>query len=271
MQTTGVPVSFDALLLDMDGVLYHGSQALPDAQRFLGCVVEFPYLFITNNPIATPQQLSRRLQDMGLGDHPPERFLTSALATAEYLRLRRPDFCFYAVGASGLSEALCAAGGVADSQKADFVVVGEGAGLDYEALTQGVNLILQRGAELISTNPDQTVDAWVDGEHRVLPGGGALVAPFERACSVNATTIGKPQPLLYQMALHQLGVKPDACVMVGDRPDTDIHGAKQLGMQAALVRTGRFGAEARLPEGMARPNWDVASLSALMDVWGWHG
>ena len=113
------------------------------------------------------------------------------------------------------------------------------------------------------TNPDSSVDAWHRGRRQVLPGGGALVAPFEVATGQKAVVIGKPEPLLFEMALERLGVPPEQCVMIGDRPDTDIAGAAALGMSTALVRTGRFTPGAPWPEGLPRPDWDVGSLPEL--------
>ena len=263
-----------ALLLDMDGVLYHGTRVLPHAREFLAALGDLPRLFLTNNPIATPGQVAERLQDMGLGCPDKAEILTSGVAAATYLQQRKPGFRFYAVGAEGLHRELARCG-VEDAEKADFVVVGEGPGLDFASLTHGINLLLKRGATLISTNPDASVDAVVDGEHRVLPGGGALVAAFEVACGCRAITIGKPEPLLYQMALERLGLKAGDCLMVGDRPDTDIAGAQRLGIPTALVRSGRFAPGEPWPEGMPPADWDVADLGELLSrwraAWQWPG
>ena len=256
----------EALLLDMDGVLYHGSRPLLFAREFLQAIEEIPHRFLTNNPISTPSQVADRLYEMGLAKVDPQQILTSGLATARWLNERLPGFRYFAVGASGLDRELSLFG-TADEKNADYVVVGEGEGLDYASLTTGINLVLKGGAELVSTNPDHTVDAHVNGEHRVLPGGGALVAAFEVACGKKAITIGKPQPLLFEMALRDLGVPAARCVMVGDRPDTDILGAQQLGMGTAMVRTGRFAPMAAWPTGQAAPDWDVSNLEQLWLAW----
>ncbi|MET0013766.1 MAG: HAD hydrolase-like protein, partial [Sedimenticola sp.] len=124
---------------------------------------------------------------------------------------------------------------------------------------------LKGGARLISTNPDHNVDASVDGSHRVLPGGGALVAPFAVATGVAPVTIGKPQSLLFEMAMSRLGTSAGECLMVGDRPDTDIAGAAALGMCTALVRTGRFAPGDPWPDKLPMPDWDVPTLSHLLD------
>ena len=253
-----------ALLLDMDGVLYHGTRPLPGAARFLQRISPLPHLFITNNPIRSPEEVARRLAAMGLGEVTPERILTSAEATARYLHSQHPGFRYFAVGGPGLHQALAAVGR-ADEHQADYVVVGEGPGLDYQTLTQGLAL-LTAGARLVVTNPDATVDDWADGRHRLLPGGGALVAPFEKASGQSALVIGKPEPLLFEMAVERLGVALHECWMVGDRPDTDIAGAAVLGIKTALVRTGRFQPGDPWPAELPRPDLDCLDLYELMDV-----
>lgn len=251
-----------AFLLDMDGVLYHGNKLLPDALEFVDLVAHSKHLFITNNPIHSPSKVADKLSSMGFKGVLPEQILTSAQATAEWLTQQKSGFHYYAVGSIGLRNALSEMG-TEDRSHADYVVIGEGAGLDYESLTIGINLILSKGAILVSTNPDASVDAWRNGEHLVLPGGGALVAPFEVATTQTAITIGKPQPLLYKMAMERLAVEAEDCIMIGDRPDTDIAGATALGMKTALVRTGRFLPGMSWLNEIEKPDWDVDSLAEL--------
>lgn len=257
-----------SLLIDLDGVLFHGDRALPGAEALLRRLDGCPHCFLTNNPIRTPAEVAEALGAMGLPRPAPERILTSALATARWLAHTKPGFRYFAVGAAGLDTALRAVG-EPDARHADVVVVGEGAGLDYESLTTGINLILGRGARLVATNPDTTVDGVRDGRRVVLPGGGALVAPFAAATGVTPTVIGKPEPLLYEMALEQLGVGAGRCLMVGDRPDTDIAGAERLGMWTALVRTGCFPPGAAWCLNLPRPDIDVSGLPALIDALDW--
>jgi HAD superfamily hydrolase (TIGR01450 family) len=255
-----------ALLLDMDGVLYHGSHCLPGAARLLQRISAVPHLFLTNNPRRTPEAVAERLQAMGLPRPDPSQILTSALATAEQLAARKPGFSWYAIGEGGLEQALLAAGGRYDPRRADFVVVGEGPGIDFERISIAIELILKQGAQLVVTNPDVSVDDQQDGEHRVLPGGGALVAPIALACEVEPWVIGKPNPALFEMACARLGCEPADCLMIGDRPDTDIAGALAAGMRAALVRTGRFQPAAAWPEAIPRPDWDEPDLPQLLSA-----
>ncbi len=256
-----------AFLLDMDGVLYHGERALPAALKFMDALGERPHAFITNNPILPPAEVAAKLQRLGFR-RPVERLIvTSAEATADWLAAQKPGFRYFAVGASGLHQAL-AKQGTEDLDQADFVVVGEGPGLDFGQLTRGINLILKRGARLVVTNPDVSVDATVNGEQRVLPGGGALVAPFAAATGQQPVVIGKPEPLLYRIALARIGGAAETCLMIGDRPDTDIAGAVRLGMPTALVRTGRFAAGESWPADCPRPDVDVPDLTELARILG---
>jgi len=254
-----------AILLDMDGVLYHGEKAIPEAIDFMAAIAHLPHAFITNNPVFTPEAIAERLERLGFRRPDPTQIITSAEATASWLFQQKTNFRYYAVGAEGLHIALRQQG-VEDKLAADFVVVGEGAGIDYDAITTGVNLILKKGARLICTNPDHSVDASYHGQHRVLPGGGALVAPFAIATETAPIFIGKPHPLLFQIAMGRLGVMPNQCLMIGDRPDTDIAGAATLGMKTALVRTGRFLPAAPLPDNLPAPDWDVENLAQLLQA-----
>jgi len=254
-----------ALLIDLDGVLFQGDRPLPGAARLLGRLAGRPHCFLTNNPIRTPEQIAAACVAMGLPAPDPRCILTSALATARWLARERPGLRYFAVGGGGLEAALSAVGS-RDDRHANVVVVGEGVGLDYATLTTGINLILGQGARLVATNPDTTVDGVLDGRRVVLPGCGALVAPFTAATGVTPTFIGKPEPLLYEMALEQLGCPAAACLMIGDRPDTDIAGAERLGCWTALVRTGRFPPGRGWVAGLPRPDLDVPDLDHLIEA-----
>jgi len=250
-----------AFLVDMDGVLYHGDRALAHAAQFMAGIVHCPRLYVTNNSSITPEAVVAKLRGLGIPVSGSEQVLTSAQATAQYLHGLRPGFHYYAVGGPGLHQALEPLG-EPDARRAEFVVIGEGPGLDFQTLTTGVNLVLA-GARLIGTNPDPNVDAVLDGRPAVLPGGGALLSPFQVASGATPTIIGKPGPLLYQQAMQRLGVEPGRCWMVGDRPDTDIRGAAALGMRTLLVRTGRFRPGDPYPEDVPAPDLSVDSLAEV--------
>jgi 4-nitrophenyl phosphatase/NagD protein len=97
-----------------------------------------------------------------------------------------------------------------------------------------------------------------------LPGGGALVSPFQIAGEAEPTFIGKPHPPMYRQALDALDRKPHECWMIGDRPETDILGAARTGMRTILVRTGRFPPGEEIPEGLPQPDFDVVALNEAL-------
>lgn len=251
-------------MLDMDGILYHGDKAIPGAVKFMQAIEHLPHAFITNNPILPSEAIADRLERLGFRRPGHQQIVTSAEATALWLSQQKTNFRYFAVGAEGLHAALRQQG-IEDCESAEFVVVGEGGGIDYKAITTGINLIQKQGARLICTNPDHSVDAHIDGVHCILPGGGALVAPFAIAAETTPVFIGKPHALLYQIAMERLNVIPENCLMIGDRPDTDIAGASALGMKTALVRTGRFPPAAPLPDKLPVADWDVENLELLLN------
>ena len=256
---------FSAIMLDMDGVLFHGMNAIDGALDFMQSIEHIPHVFVTNNPIRLPEAMAEKMSEIGFKKPHKNLIITSGEATAAWLAQQKPQFRFFAIGAGGLHQSLQKYG-IEDKDKADYVVIGEGEGLDYASLTTGINLIIKQGAQLISTNPDTSVDAFYRGKRAILPGAGALVAPFITATGQQPITIGKPKPLLYEIALQQLQTCPEHCLMIGDRPDTDILGAQQLGIQTALVRTGRFAPGEKLPYNMAKPDWDVENLTQLKNI-----
>jgi len=259
-ENTQIP--FSAILLDMDGVLFHGMNPIEGAIDFMHTIEHIPHVFITNNPIRLPQSMADKMADIGFKRPQEKLIITAGEATAAWLAQQKANFRFFAIGADGLHKSLQKYG-IEDKEKADYVVVGEGKGIDYAALTIAINLIIKQGAQLISTNPDTSVDAFFRGKHAILPGAGALVAPLIAATGQQPVTIGKPEPLLYEIALQHLQAQPEDCLMIGDRPDTDIIGAQKLSIQTALVRTGRFAPGEELPDKMQLPDWDVENLMQL--------
>ena len=251
-----------AFLLDMDGVLYRGECAIPEAKSFLRDIADFSYLFVTNNSSTTPEALADKLVRLGFPEIDPARILTSAIATASFLQAEKPGFSYFAVGGSGLHDAL-RRHGTEDTGNPDYIVVGEGEGLTYESLTLGINRLIRGKAKLIGTNPDPALDGTRNGQAVVLPGGGALIAPFAAATGLEPLFVGKPERWLFLEALRRLDRSANDAIMIGDRPDTDIEGATRLGMVTVLVRTGRFPPDKPYPDGLPKPDFDVNSLNEL--------
>ena len=81
------PVS--ALVIDMDGVIWRGTQALPGLRAFFELLHDqkIPYLLATNNASQSPQSYALRLENHGLEIN-SERILTSGLASSMMLLAR---------------------------------------------------------------------------------------------------------------------------------------------------------------------------------------
>jgi NagD protein len=221
-------------LLDMDGVLIRGSEMVPGADQFIARLNEHgaAYLVLTNNPNYTPGDLAHRLQSTGLAV-PAERIYTSAMAMGRFLSSQKPNGTAFVIGESGLTEAIHAAGYVITRLEPDYVVLGESYGYNLAMITQAIRLI-GGGARFVATNPDPVGP----GEGGTVPACGALAALIERATGVSPFFVGKPNPLMFRMALNFLNAHSENTIMVGDRMDTDILAGVESGLETILVLSG---------------------------------
>ncbi len=226
---------YEAILLDLDGVLYRGSDPVPRAADAVGTLrgAGKRIVFLTNNSSRTPEQVAERLQAVGVHATADE-VVTSAIATATTLAGRGVRTAFV-IGEDGLHEALADAGIAvvsASDDRVDAVIVGFDRGADYAKL-KDASVLVGRGVSLVATNPDGSFPA-PGGE--AWPGAGALLAAIEATTGVRGEIVGKPEAPLLRRALEVAGGgRP---LVVGDRLDTDIAGAARLGWDSALVLTG---------------------------------
>lgn len=221
-------------LIDMDGVIIRGSELIPGADEFIRRLHAqgTKFLILTNNPIYTPADLHYRLQRLGL-DVTPDHLFTSALATASFLKAQSPGGKCYAIGESGLTEALHDAGFILTDHDPDYVVLGETHAYSYGNITQAVRLI-KRGARFIATNPDTSGP----GEGGLVPACGAVAALVQAATGVAPYFVGKPNPLMMRSALRFLDEHSENAVIVGDNMLTDIRSGLESGVETILVLTG---------------------------------
>jgi len=221
-------------LLDMDGVILHGSTLIAGAADFLHHLRDqgIPFLILTNNSLYTPRDLQMRLSYMGL-DVPSESIFTSALATAQFLHAQRPGGTAYAIGESGLTTALHDIGYVLTDQEPEYVVLGETNTYSFERITRAIRFV-NAGARFIATNPDVNGP----GEGGLVPGTGSVAALISAATGIKPYYIGKPNPLMMRTALRTLNAHSENSVMIGDRMDTDIVAGLESGLRTILVLTG---------------------------------
>jgi len=221
-------------ILDMDGVLVRGSQAIPGAQQFIERLIETGTRFavLTNNPMYTPRDLQYRLENVGL-KVPYESLYTSAMATAQFLSTQMPGGSAYVIDESGLTTALHDVGYVFTDRNPDYVVIGDTTNYNFERISKAVRLIAS-GARFIATNPDTSGPS----EKGLEPACGAMAALIEAVTGIKPYFIGKPNPLMMRSALRFLGAHSEETVMVGDRMDTDVVAGMESGMETILVLTG---------------------------------
>lgn len=253
------------LLVDLDGVLYRGDRALPGVVEFFDWARRegHAYMLVTNNSLRTQAEVAAKLGAMGL-QVAPEHIITSAVATAEWLRTQAPGGArVQALGGPGLVQALFTAGSpfTPDWQSPEWLVLGQDFDITYRKLAEAC-LAVQRGARLVLTNPDTTLPT----EAGLTPGAGAWQAVVTLVTGVRPHVIGKPEPAILQMALKLM--PPDGeVVVVGDRLDTDILAGKRLGATTVLVLTGvSTREEAAVSEVM--PDHIFADLPEMVREWG---
>jgi HAD superfamily hydrolase (TIGR01457 family) len=250
---------YDCILFDLDGVLYRGEETIPAAPPTMARLRELGVrlVFLTNNSSRTPRQVADKLSRHGI-EADPDEVVTSALATAELLAERGGGRAFV-IGMDGVREALAGAGiEVLDGEPetADLVVVGFDGHASYARL-KTASLLVERGARLVATNPDASFPA-ADG---LWPGAGALLAVITTTTGAQAEIVGKPFAPLFEFGLRRGGGgRP---LVVGDRLDTDIEGALNLGWDTLLVLTG-VSTRAEAEATGVRPTLIAEDVSALV-------
>jgi NagD protein len=222
------------LLIDMDGVIYRGSQLIPGADRFIRELrsTRVPFLFLTNNSQRTRRDVMIKLERLGI-DVEERHVFTCAMATARFLAKQKPKGTAFVIGEGGLLTALHQNGYAIVDKDPDYVVVGEGRTLTFEMMEAAVRMILD-GAKLVATNLDPNCPT----QAGTRPGCGALVAMLESATGTRAFSVGKPSPVMMQGAREELHLEAGRTVVVGDTMETDILGGVQLGYRTVLVLSG---------------------------------
>jgi 4-nitrophenyl phosphatase len=242
----------------MDGVLWHGDLPVPGLIEFFATLRKYKIAFLlaTNNASKTPLQYQEKLAKMGVTIAYNE-VLTSAQATALYLKELVSGKRVYVIGEDGLKEALLDNGFQLCTENVDYVVCGMDRALSWEKLAQAT-LSIRAGARFIGTNPDKTFPI----ERGLVHGNGAVLAALEAATDVKPTIIGKPAPIMYQQAMLRLAASPESVVAIGDRLETDILGAKQAGIASILILSGVTTA-AELATSDYAPEWVFETLADL--------
>lgn len=248
-------------LIDMDGVVYRGTELIPGAREFVQRLheEEIPFLFLTNNSQRTRRDVATRLRRMEFAVEERHIF-TCAMATARFLAQQKPEGTAYVIGEGGLLQALHQNGYAIVDHDPDYVVVGEGRSFNFEMMEAAVRMLVG-GAKLIATNLDPNCPT----HHGLRPGCGAIVAMLETATGIKAFSVGKPSPVMMRQARKQLGLSTAQTVMIGDTMETDILGGVQMGYGTVLTLSG--GTKSHdLVRYAYRPDLIVESIAELLEL-----
>jgi glycerol-1-phosphatase len=271
------------LLVDLDGVVYRASEAVPGVAGVLAdrAAAGDTVVYVTNNSMHYHGDYVQRLSAHG-APVGPDRVVTSARASAVYIRAHMPHVQkVMAVGASGLDRELREAGfevvtaahaatrmsqegidGWAAAGHPDAVVAGLDPQLTYLRIAAAADCI-RAGAVLVATNKDPLYPM----ERGFRPGAGSVVAAIETASKTTArASIGKPEPYLLEAAAKLVGADARTAVMIGDAL-TDVIAGKAVGARTVLMLTGVTSRETaqNLPEG-ERPTAVAADAEALASI-----
>jgi HAD superfamily hydrolase (TIGR01450 family) len=262
MTTSGEALSavYDAMLLDLDGTVYHGAQPIPGAAEAIRKLRErrTEVRFVTNNASKAPGDVAATLRKMDI-DAEPAEVSTSAQAAAKVLGERLPrGAAVLIVGAPALVAEVDAVGLRPVREASDdvaAVVQGHSPDTGWKDLAEAC-VAIRAGALWVACN----VDATLPTERGELPGNGSMVAALRAATGAEPVVAGKPAAPLLETAAA--GAKKP--LVVGDRLDTDIAGGTAAGLDSLLVLTGVATPASLLTAVPAqRPHYIAADLSGL--------
>ena len=243
------------ILLDLSGVLYVGSEALPGAREALARLREsvVPLRFITNTTRSTRAAIGKKLRGLGF-EIEDEEIFTAPSAVRAHLRAHalRPLLLIHPGLAHEFAEF--------EITNPNAVVLGDaGETFDYAHLNRAFRLLME-GAPLIAMGNNRY---FMEDDGLSLD-IGPFVAALQYASDVKPLILGKPAAAFFHSAVEALGCKPEEAVMIGDDAIADVEGALRAGLQAVLVRTGKYrpGDEARIALGGARVFEDLPAFVA---------
>ncbi len=248
-------------VFDLDGCVWTGEVLMPGAAQVLGLIRQQGkgLCFLTNNSRARARTMQLKLERLGVEAKEAE-VLTPLEILGEVVAQRWGRSRVLAIGGAELAEVLVDAGHtvvpIEAAREATVVVVGNDFDFSYERLTAAARAVAA-GAAFLTPNIDPRLPM-EDGQF--LPGCGAIVEAVATAAGSRPIVIGKPEPPLFELALSRMGLTVDEAAMVGDSVDSDVRGARRVGMTAVLF------APKGGPDGVA--HYVVKSMAQLRRLLG---
>jgi HAD superfamily hydrolase (TIGR01450 family) len=249
-------------LFDLDGTVYLGEALIPGAAPTLAALraAGRRVAFLSNKPLFTRADYAAKLTRLGI-PAVAEDVVNSSIVLARHLRQLDPGAPVFVIGEPPLLGELRAHGfEVRNDADVRWVVIAFDRTFDYAKLNTALQAVRRHDARLIATNPDRTCPT-DEGE---IPDCAGMLAAVEAVTGKTVeVVVGKPSPIILEVALATLGVAAADCVIVGDRIETDIVMGKRLGLATVLVLSGITRADdPRIAE--LRPDLVLPSIAALV-------
>ena len=258
---------FKGFIFDLDGTVYVSDQLIPDADRVIRLIRERgrKVVFLSNKPIQTREDYASKLTRLGIPT-PPDEVINSTFVMTNYLKKIAPQARLFVVGEPPFIEELKRAGfQITDVPKEiEYVVVAFDRTFDYGKLNIAFQAI-RSGAHFVATNPDRTCPV-VGGE---IPDCAGMIAAIEAVTEKKVEVIvGKPSPLMIQTVLDVLGLRPEDCILIGDRIETDIRMGKEAGIATGIVLTGVTDEEAlkKIKHTPSQPDFVFQSIADVENL-----
>jgi arabinose operon protein AraL len=223
-------------LFDLDGTVYLGERLIPGADVVIAALraAGRRVAFLSNKPLQTRAEYAAKLTRLGVPASTDD-VINSSLVLARYLRGRDPGAPVFVIGEPPMQAEMRAHGfEVRPDERVRWVVIAFDRTFDYAKLNIALQAVKQ-GARLIATNPDRTCP--VEGGE--IPDCAGMIAAVEAVTDRKVEAIvGKPSPIILEVALAALGVHAADAAIVGDRIETDIEMGRRLGLGTVLVLSG---------------------------------
>jgi len=228
---------FKGFIFDLDGTVYLSDRLIPGADRVIRLIREKgrKVVFLSNKPIQAREDYAAKLTRLGIPTQPDE-VINSTLVMTNYLKKNAADARLFVVGEIPFVDELKRAGFTIteEPKEIDYVVVAFDRTFDYRKLNIAFQAI-KLGAHFVATNPDRTCP--VEGGE--IPDCAAMIAAIEAVTQKEVEVIvGKPSPFMIQAAMDVMGLRPEECILIGDRLETDIKMGKESGIATGIVLTG---------------------------------
>jgi 4-nitrophenyl phosphatase len=254
--------TLEGLILDMDGVLWHGAKPMPGLLDFFEVLKArgMRYVFATNNPSQRAEGFAAKAAQFGIPVDPQD-VITSVTATLHYLGNNYPPGThIHVIGEPSMKEQIEEAGFVLADDDVVAVVAALDRAMTYETIKRGT-LLIRAGAELIGTNPDPSYPS----EEGKVPGSGMMVTALSASADRAPIIMGKPERIIFDIAIKRLGVHANKVASVGDRLETDIAGGIQAGLMTILLFSG-IATREDLYNATIQPTWALQDISELTRV-----